>query len=84
MELERLLLITILYYRQICGHSFSADAIRQTFRGSPTVKCPAAGCTKIFTLSDLKPNKDLAKKVKAWQRRVQRAAEHSDAEEIID
>lgn len=48
------------------------------------VKCPAAGCTKRFTLSDLKPNKDLAKKVKAWQRRVQRAAEHSDAEEIVD
>jgi hypothetical protein len=34
--------------------------------------------------SHLKPNKDLAKKVKAWKRRAQRAAEDIDADEIID
>ncbi|RDB17908.1 E3 SUMO-protein ligase nse2 [Hypsizygus marmoreus] len=68
----------------VCGHSFSSNAILQSFQGSPTVKCPTSGCTKRFSRSDLKPNKELEKKVKAWQRRAQRAAENSDAEEIID
>ncbi|KAF5382432.1 hypothetical protein D9615_002959 [Tricholomella constricta] len=69
---------------QVCKHSFSHDAIMQSFRSSPIVKCPAAGCTKRFTRDDLQPNKDLEKRVKAHARRARRAAENSDAEEIID
>lgn len=69
----------------VCGHSFSAEAIRQTFStGHPTKKCPATGCNKSFSLSQCNLNKDLAKKVKAWQRRSQRTEEGSDAEEIVD
>ncbi|KAF8895410.1 hypothetical protein BD779DRAFT_1499346 [Infundibulicybe gibba] len=70
---------------QVCGHSFSAEAIRATFKGSrDPKKCPASGCNQSFTLSDCKANKDMAKKVKAWQRRAERTEEHSDAEEIVE
>ncbi|TFK73570.1 hypothetical protein BDN72DRAFT_868984 [Pluteus cervinus] len=69
----------------VCGHSFSAEAIRQVFRsGHPVKKCPASGCNKSFSLSDCRPDKDLAKKVKAWQRRAQRMEEDTDAEEVVD
>jgi len=72
--------------RKVCGHSFSEEAIRQTFRGSTSVakKCPASGCNKTFKLTDLTPDAALAKKVRNWNRRNQRAAEHDDAEEIIE
>ncbi|GLB38458.1 putative zinc-finger of the MIZ type in Nse subunit [Lyophyllum shimeji] len=70
---------------QVCKHSFSRDAIMQSFRGrDPSIKCPAAGCTKRFTRSDLQPNKELEKRVKAYERRQRRAAEENDAEEIVD
>jgi len=71
---------------QVCGHSFSEEAIRQTFRGSASAvkRCPASGCNKSLKLSDLTPNKELAKKVKSWERRNKRAAENSDAEEVIE
>ncbi|KAG6830696.1 hypothetical protein H0H92_015172 [Tricholoma furcatifolium] len=69
----------------VCKHSFSKAAIMQSFRGGePSIRCPAAGCTKRFSRANLKPNKDLAKKVKAHERRARRAAENDDAEEIID
>ncbi|KAF9468565.1 hypothetical protein BDZ94DRAFT_1208718 [Collybia nuda] len=70
----------------ICGHSFSGDAIRSTFRGAHggSVKCPASGCNKTFKLLDLKLNKDLAKKAKNWDRRNKRAAEDSGAEEVVE
>ncbi|KAG6890782.1 hypothetical protein C0995_003212 [Termitomyces sp. Mi166 len=68
----------------VCQHSFSKAAIFQSFRGSETIKCPASGCTKKFTRANLKPNKALAKRVKAYERRARRAAEDDDAEEIID
>ena len=73
-------------FRQVCGHSFSEEAIRQTFRGSASVakKCPASGCNKSFKLTDLAPNKELAKKVKNWERRNKRAVEDCGAEEIIE
>ncbi|KAJ3568114.1 hypothetical protein NP233_g5923 [Leucocoprinus birnbaumii] len=73
------------YTSSVCGHSFSANAIKSTFRSPSALnKCPAAGCTKSFRLADCKPNKDLAKKVKAYKRRMEREREDSDAEEVID
>ncbi|KAF8208828.1 hypothetical protein K438DRAFT_1812962, partial [Mycena galopus ATCC 62051] len=70
----------------VCNHSFSGDAIREFFknkRGSQ--KCPASGCSKSFTLAECKSNPDLARKVKAVEKRQARAQqqEDSDAEEII-
>jgi hypothetical protein len=35
-------------------------------------------------LADCKPNKDLAKKVNAHKRRMEREQEVSDAEEVVD
>lgn len=73
------------FYRAVCGHSFSAAAIKSTFRSPSALnKCPAAGCAKSFRLIDCKPNKDLAKKVKAHKRRIEREQENSDAEEVLD
>jgi hypothetical protein len=72
-------------YRAVCGHSFSAAAITATFRGSNALrKCPAAGCAKQFSLAHCKPDKDLAAKVKAHKRRMERNREDNDAEEVID
>lgn len=72
-------------HRIACGHSFSAAAITATFGGSNGLrKCPAAGCNKQFSLAHCKPDKDLAKKVKAYKRRMERNREDSDAEEVVD
>ncbi|KAJ7758503.1 hypothetical protein DFH07DRAFT_818367 [Mycena maculata] len=69
----------------VCQHSFSGDAIREMFKKTRgALKCPAAGCSKSFTLGDCKPNPELARKVKAYERRQARAQEDSDAEEVID
>ncbi|KAF9565685.1 hypothetical protein CPC08DRAFT_782326 [Agrocybe pediades] len=70
---------------RICGHSFSADAIREHCRPPNQLhKCPASGCNKSFRLSDCVFDKALEKKVKNIRRRQQAAEENSDAEEIVD
>ncbi|KAJ7288421.1 hypothetical protein C8J57DRAFT_1280184 [Mycena rebaudengoi] len=71
----------------VCKHSFSGAAIRGLFgsnRGQK--KCPAAGCSKSFTLAQCLPNKDLERRIKAYNRRMAKKAaqEDSDAEEVID
>ncbi|KAF8650118.1 hypothetical protein AX16_005355 [Volvariella volvacea WC 439] len=69
----------------VCGHSFSAEPLRQTFKtGSPMKKCPASGCNRSFKLADCKPNPELARKVRAWMRRTQRVEDDSDADEVVD
>lgn len=69
----------------VCHHSFSAEAIKAMFMGGHGAKkCPAAGCTKAFSLSDCKPNKDLVKKVKAFERRQKRREEEMDDGEVIE
>ncbi len=47
-------------------------------------KCPASGCRASFKLSDCVPNKDLARKIKAYERRRKRAEEEIEAEEVIE
>jgi len=69
----------------VCGHSFSATAIRD-YLGTSRVtkkKCPASGCNKWFSQSDLKSNKDLEKRVKAAARRL-RAQEEDDDDDDDD
>lgn len=70
--------------RTVCGHSYSGEAIRASFRGGRPIPCPAAGCRKQITLALLKPNNDLAKRVKAYERRLARQDDDSDADEVID
>lgn len=48
--------------------------------GSPQSRCPAAGCDKIITKADLKPNKELERRVKAFARR-QHAREEEEADQ---
>ncbi|KAJ6557375.1 hypothetical protein DFH09DRAFT_1262322 [Mycena vulgaris] len=69
----------------VCKHSFSGAAIKDMFKNNRgSQKCPAAGCSKSFTLADCKPDPELARKVKAFERRQARAQVDSDAEEVID
>ncbi|KAI9435379.1 hypothetical protein F5148DRAFT_1266636 [Russula earlei] len=70
----------------VCQHSFSAAAIRQVLGPNRFTKkkCPASGCNQMICLNDLKPNKDLARRVNAQQRRAQRREEEHDAEEVVE
>ncbi|KAI0086535.1 hypothetical protein BDY19DRAFT_894649 [Irpex rosettiformis] len=71
-----------------CGHSFSAEAIRQYLGNNLTSrkKCPTSGCNKVISLDDLKPNKELAKKAREAARRERMREEEDEdmGEEIID
>ncbi|KAF8908919.1 hypothetical protein CPB84DRAFT_1766349 [Gymnopilus junonius] len=72
---------------KVCGHSFSADAIKAHCRPvSAQHKCPAAGCNKSFKLSDCISDAKLDKKVKDYKRRQAANArdDDSDAEEVVD
>ncbi|KAI0056566.1 hypothetical protein BV25DRAFT_1565135 [Artomyces pyxidatus] len=69
-----------------CGHSFSAEAITQMLGPNRATKktCPAAGCNRMICLNDCKPDKDLERKVKAYDRRARRREDEMEAEEIIE
>ncbi|KAI5122435.1 hypothetical protein M0805_008748 [Coniferiporia weirii] len=76
---------------QICKHSFSKNAIMDYFGGNRSTRkrCPAAGCNKLIGITDFQPDKELEKKVKAYerrerQRRAEKEGEADSAEEIID
>ncbi|EMD39937.1 hypothetical protein CERSUDRAFT_132615 [Gelatoporia subvermispora B] len=70
----------------VCGHSFSAVAIKEYLKYNRTAKkqCPASGCKQYISLGDLEPDKDLAKKVKDAARRQRMRDSDDDAEEIIE
>ncbi|KAK0244388.1 zinc-finger of the MIZ type in Nse subunit-domain-containing protein [Armillaria nabsnona] len=73
------------YTSNICNHSFSKAAIQEMFRNERNAKkCPASGCRASFKLSDCVLNKDLARKIKAYERRRKRAEEEIEAEEVIE
>jgi len=76
---------------EVCQHSFSENAIKEYLGSNRSVKkkCPAAGCSKLFGLSDLKPDKELERRVKAYDRRARRReaeadSDMEDAGEVID
>ncbi|KAJ9100599.1 hypothetical protein QFC21_003643 [Naganishia friedmannii] len=79
----------ILFVRPIstkCPHSFSGEAIRNHISqsGRRSAKCPVAGCDKIISLSDIKPNPQLQKrsdKIKARLQRRREEEEEADAED---
>jgi E3 SUMO-protein ligase NSE2 len=68
----------------VCKHSFSGAAIREYIsRGSQ--KCPATGCNKSITLTDLKEDKALERRVKDHARREAMREDDEDVDaEIID
>ncbi|KAI0071700.1 hypothetical protein K474DRAFT_1693360 [Panus rudis PR-1116 ss-1] len=71
---------------QVCGHSFSAAAIRDYLGNKRSTKCPASGCNKHFSWADLKPNKELAKKARdaARRERARESSNESSADEVIE
>jgi len=67
-----------------CKHSFSGAAIRE-YLSRGLKKCPAAGCSKMITLADLKEDKVLERRVKEHTRRAAMRAEDEAVDaEIID
>ncbi|KAI0260215.1 hypothetical protein BC834DRAFT_556285 [Gloeopeniophorella convolvens] len=70
----------------ICQHSFSAAAIRQMLGPNRYTKkiCPASGCNQMICINDLRPDKDLERRVKAYQRRARQREEDPEAEEIVE
>ena len=70
--------------RKVCKHSYSGDTIRE-YLSLGVKKCPAAGCNKKITLTDLKEDKALERKVKEHARRAAMRAEDEDVDaEVID
>ncbi|KAK0201648.1 zinc-finger of the MIZ type in Nse subunit-domain-containing protein [Desarmillaria ectypa] len=73
------------YTSNICRHSFSKAAIQEMFRNERSAKkCPASGCRASFRLSDCVPNRDLARKIKAYERRKKQAEEAIEVGEVIE
>lgn len=71
-------------YRNVCKHSYSSAAIREYLSKGPQ-KCPATGCNKRITMSNLKADKALERRVKEHTRREAMRAEDEDVDaEIID
>ncbi|KAI0761939.1 hypothetical protein BD413DRAFT_720575 [Trametes elegans] len=68
----------------VCGHSYSAAAIKDYLSTSQKAPCPATGCREEISMACLKPNKELAKRAKAAVRRERAREEESADEEVID
>ncbi|CAL1713130.1 unnamed protein product [Somion occarium] len=70
----------------VCGHSFSANAIREYMAGKRSVQCPASGCHKMLALADLKPDQELAKKARdaARRERARETSDDSEDDEVIE
>ncbi|KAF8516814.1 hypothetical protein BU17DRAFT_92414 [Hysterangium stoloniferum] len=69
----------------VCGHSFSAEGIREYLKGCRgETKCPATGCNQVIKMAYLKRDEDLARRAAYAVRRAERRNEsdQSDAEEV--
>lgn len=68
----------------MCGHSFSAAAIREYLGPNKHIKkkCPASGCNQMFCQNDLKVDKELEKKAKNAARRERMREDDSDGEVV--
>ncbi|KAI8978662.1 zinc-finger of the MIZ type in Nse subunit-domain-containing protein [Trametes punicea] len=71
---------------KVCGHSYSAAAIREYLHNSRNQmkECPATGCKKQISLALLEPNKELAKRAKEASRRERAREEDSGDDEVIE
>ncbi|KAF5389208.1 hypothetical protein D9757_003477 [Collybiopsis confluens] len=69
----------------VCGHSFSRDALHEYFVNSRGSKdCPASGCSEKFSISDCKVNKELARKLKLHERRLKKREEEMEVDEVVE
>ena len=64
-------------HSKLCGHSYSAAAIREYLGRGGRKQCPATGCNKMLALSDLDVDDELARRAKEAARR-ERARESDD------
>ena len=70
-------------YRSKCPHSFSREAIYSMFR-VPEIRCPQPGCQARFTKGDLRPNKNLESRAKAFARREKERERREREKDDID
>jgi E3 SUMO-protein ligase NSE2 len=71
-------------HRTKCPHSFSRNAIYSMFR-VPEIRCPQPGCQARFTKADLRANRNLEDRVKAFARREkERERREREKEDDID
>ena len=72
----------------MCGHSFSATAIREYLGGARAARkvCPNAGCNKVISLADLEENKDLKRKAEnaARRERMREAEEEEEEDDVVE
>lgn len=55
----------------VCPHAFSGDAIKELLKQNHgSIDCPQSGCHKRLTMSTMKPDEGLARRVAAYNRRV--------------
>ncbi|KAG8769036.1 hypothetical protein FRC12_005203 [Ceratobasidium sp. 428] len=67
----------------VCGHTFSADGIREYLKTSD--KCPKTGCNELISMNVLKLDKAIQKKAIAAQRRADKDTERdSDIDDDDD
>ncbi|TBU43587.1 hypothetical protein BD309DRAFT_864000 [Dichomitus squalens] len=70
---------------KLCGHSYSAAAIREYLGKGGRKECPATGCKKMLALSDLEADPALAKRAKEAARRERaRESDEDDDAEVIE
>ncbi|PWN47950.1 hypothetical protein IE53DRAFT_389887 [Violaceomyces palustris] len=54
----------------VCKHSYSRREVMEYLAGNGgTARCPATGCDKVITRQNLKENRELRKRVAAYERR---------------
>ncbi|KAG8720679.1 hypothetical protein FRC08_018522 [Ceratobasidium sp. 394] len=64
----------------VCGHTFSAEGIRDFLKGKDSDKCPGTGCNQRISMSVLKLDRGIQKKAIAAERRAKNKEAQTDSE----
>ncbi|KAG8737838.1 hypothetical protein FRC10_007765 [Ceratobasidium sp. 414] len=70
--------------RTVCGHTFSADGIKEFLKGKTSDRCPGTGCNQHISMSVLKLDKGIQKKAIAAKRRAEKNEEGQTSSDIDD
>ncbi|KAG8719519.1 hypothetical protein FRC08_002646 [Ceratobasidium sp. 394] len=68
----------------VCGHTFSAEGIKEFLKGKSSDKCPGTGCNQRISMSVLKLDKGIQKKAVAAKRRAEENQEGDTDSDIDD
>ncbi|KAG9087341.1 hypothetical protein FS749_002986 [Ceratobasidium sp. UAMH 11750] len=68
----------------VCGHTFSAEGIKEFLKGKSSDKCPGTGCNQRISMSVLKLDRGIQKKSIAAKRRAEQNEEGETDSDIDD